>query len=337
MMTPLKFALFLNCLFFGKIAKAHNLNLDISLHQDGGHISANVGENVTLRCSYEAHLTSMFYWYKQILGQKPRLISTLYKHGENGVFNEEFKDDPRFRLESSSGKNHLMISDLRSSDSATYYCTGSSAYGFDFSMGVTVLVRSSDLTREAFVRQSSSEIGSGTLKCTVHTGFYDGEHNFYWFTKSGDPHPGIIYTQGGKNEQTHTCLYNLPIQSVNHSNTGTYCAVASCGNILFKNEMKSKGDVDSPQFLVYFLSGALAFTIILTVFLAFSIHKMNKRNSCQSSVSQTRRLAPSTANTEGDRNEDDLHYAALSTPHVQPSRRQWVTASEHCVYSSVRQ
>uniref|UniRef100_A0A673CAD3 Ig-like domain-containing protein n=1 Tax=Sphaeramia orbicularis TaxID=375764 RepID=A0A673CAD3_9TELE len=317
------------------LAKAHNLNLDISLHQDGGHISANVGENVTLRCSYEAHLTSMFYWYKQILGQKPRLISTLYKHGENGVFNEEFKDDPRFRLESSSGKNHLMISDLRSSDSATYYCTGSSAYGFDFSMGVTVLVRSSDLTREAFVRQSSSEIGSGTLKCTVHTGFYDGEHNFYWFTKSGDPHPGIIYTQGGKNEQTHTCLYNLPIQSVNHSNTGTYCAVASCGNILFKNEMKSKGDVDSPQFLVYFLSGALAFTIILTVFLAFSIHKMNKRNSCQSSVSQTRRLAPSTANTEVSIH--DLHYAALSTPHVQPSRRQWVTASEHCVYSSVRQ
>ncbi|CAK6973027.1 uncharacterized protein LOC122973263 isoform X2 [Scomber scombrus] len=52
----------------------------------------------------------------------------------------------------------------------------------------------------------------------------------------------FIYTQGGgidqcelnTNTHTNTCVYNLPMKSLNLSHAGTYyCAVASCGQIVF--------------------------------------------------------------------------------------------------------
>ncbi len=86
-----------------------------------------------------------------------------------------------------------------------------------------------------------------TLNCTVHTGTCDGEHSVYWFRDSEGSHPGLIYTHGDRNDQcerkpntqTHTCVYNLPMKSLNLSHAGTYyCAVASCGHILFGSEKK---------------------------------------------------------------------------------------------------
>ena len=86
-----------------------------------------------------------------------------------------------------------------------------------------------------------------TLNCTVHTGTCDdGDHSVYWFKNSQESHPGIIYTHGGRNDQcernsntqTHTCVYNLPMKSLNLSHAGTDCAVASCGQILFGNGTK---------------------------------------------------------------------------------------------------
>ena len=103
-------------------ALATNLKLSLSVHQESGFLSANVGDNVTLQCFYEGDVAAMFYWYKQTLGQKPQLISNFYKHDIKGTFNDEFKNDPRFTLDTENGKNHLMISNLRLSDSATYYC-----------------------------------------------------------------------------------------------------------------------------------------------------------------------------------------------------------------------
>uniref|UniRef100_A0A3Q4I1G6 Ig-like domain-containing protein n=1 Tax=Neolamprologus brichardi TaxID=32507 RepID=A0A3Q4I1G6_NEOBR len=86
-----------------------------------------------------------------------------------------------------------------------------------------------------------------TLNCTVHTGTCDEEHSVYWFKSSEKSHPGLIYTHEGRNNrcesktntQTDTCVYNLPIKSLNLSDNGMYyCAVASCGHILFGNGTK---------------------------------------------------------------------------------------------------
>uniref|UniRef100_A0A8C9X3Z7 Ig-like domain-containing protein n=1 Tax=Sander lucioperca TaxID=283035 RepID=A0A8C9X3Z7_SANLU len=325
-MTSLKFALHLTCFCLWRIALAstQQLKLSPSVRQETGFISAYIGDSVTLRCFYKDDVAAMFFWYKQTLGEKPRLISSFYKHDKNGTFIDELKNDPRFTLESKNGNYHLTISKLRISDSATYYCISIYAYQFQFTEGTTVDVKGSGLKIQATVHQSASESiqpgGSVTLNCTVHTGTCDGEHSVYWFKKSEESQPGLIYTHGDRNDQcerkpntqTHTCL---PMKSLNISHAGTYyCAVASCGHILFGNgtKLEFEDKVDSPVY-VYFLSGALTFTTILVV-------KFILINNLF--ISQ---------------DVDNLHYAALSVNLPNRSRRQRNNTNSECVYSGVKQ
>ncbi|XP_067436044.1 immunoglobulin kappa light chain-like [Thunnus thynnus] len=357
-MTSPNFVFYLTCLFLGKMAQVTNLKWSSSVNQESGFLSVNVGEKLSLQCFYEVDVSSYLYWYKQTLGQKPRLISTFYVNEINGTFYDEFKNNPRFTLDTENGKNHLTISELRLSDSATYYCASSISYKFDFAEGAVVSVKGSGLNIQALVHQSASESiqpgDSVTLNCTVHTGTCnDGEHSVYWFKNSQESQPGIIYTHRGRNDQcernnntqTHTCVYNLPMKSLDLSHAGTYyCAVASCGQILFGNGMKldlcnislclSANEVDSAV-LVYFLSGALAFTTILSILLAFSVCMMNMINSFQSAESQERISASSTVNAKGYKDADNLYYAALSVNLTNRRRRQNQTWSE-CVYYSIK-
>ncbi|XP_054457504.1 uncharacterized protein LOC129093491 [Anoplopoma fimbria] len=346
-MTSLNFVFYLTCLCLGR--KAPTTAYNFSVRQEGGFVSANVSDRVTLQCFYEGDISASFFWYKQTLGEKPKIISNFYKYGKNSSFIDEFKNNPRFTLESNNGKNHLTISELRISDSANYFCVISYRYKFEFREGVTVNVKGSGFKVPALVHNSASETiqpgASVTLNCTVHTGTCDGQHSVYWFKDSEESHPGLIYTHGGKNDQcekkpttqTHTCVYNLPMKSLNLSHAGTYyCAVASCGHMLFGNRNNVVDKVDSPDSLVYFLSVALAFTTILVVLLAFSMYKMSKRNSCQCTESQ--RFSASTAtNAEGYQDEDNLHYAALRDHRAIGSRTQRDNTKSECVYSSVRQ
>ncbi|XP_053199357.1 uncharacterized protein LOC128383799 [Scomber japonicus] len=346
MMTSPVFVLYLTCLFMGKMAQLTDLKSSSSVHHDSGFISANVGEKTTLRCFYEGNVPVKYYWFKQTLGQKPRLISFFYVFDNNYTCYNEFKNNPRFTLETENSKNHLTITDLQISDSATYYCVGSYFNNLEFLEVTTLNVKGSGLLIQASVHQSASESiqpgGSVTLNCTVHTGTCDdGEHSVYWFKNSSESHPGLIYTHGGRNDQcerntnthTQTCVYNLPMKSLNPSHAGTYyCAVASCGQILFGDGTKL--DVGNEVDLVYFLSGALAFTTILSVLLAFSMYKM-KRNS-QSTESQATFSAPSVINGEGHQDTDNLHYAALSVKLPNRSRRVKNNSNDECVYSSVK-
>ncbi|XP_027143957.1 immunoglobulin kappa light chain-like [Larimichthys crocea] len=351
-MTSPKFLFYLTCLILGKIvtsAQTTNLKNSSSDHRDGGFISANVGERVTLQCFYGGDPTARFYWYKQTLGEKPRLISIFYKYDKNGTFQNEFKNNPRFTLDTGNGKNHLKISDLRISDSATYYCVSSHTFIFKFAEGITVSVKGSGLKIQPLVHQSASETiqpgGSVTLNCTVHTGTCDGEHSVYWFKDSEESHPGLIYTHGGRNDQcerkpntqTHTCVYNLPMKSLNLSHAGTYyCAVASCGHILFGNGTKLDFEDEVDSLVLVCLSGALAFTTILSVLLAVLLCVTNKRNKCKCTDSRVRFSAPSTTNAEGDQNEENIHYAALKEHKSNRPRRQRNNGNTECVYSSVK-
>ncbi|XP_051284744.1 uncharacterized protein LOC127379327 [Dicentrarchus labrax] len=352
MMTSPVFALCLTCFILGKMVSAQTtaLTFSSSVRQERNIVSVKTGDKLTLQCFYKGNVPVRIYWYKHTLGQKPRLISSYSKYDINVAFYGEFKNNPRFTLDTENGKIHLMIKDLHISDSGTYCCVHF-LYTLEFSESITVSVEGSDWKIPASVHQSASESiqpgGSVTLNCTVHTGTCDGEHSVYWFKTSEESHPGLIYTHGGRNDQcerepdtqTHTCVYNLPMQSLDLSHAGTYyCAVASCGHILFGDGTKLDFEekVDS-SVLVYFLSGALAFTTILVVLLTVSMYKMNKRSSCQSKDSQARLPSSFTANAEDHQEADNLHYAALSVNLPNRSRRQRNSTNNECVYSSVKQ
>ncbi|XP_053199588.1 uncharacterized protein LOC128384037 [Scomber japonicus] len=325
MMTSPVFVLYLTCMFVGKMAQTTSLKSSSSVYQDSGFISANISDNVTLHCFYKGDFSVRFHWYKQTLGQRPRLISTSYEYEIKYTLHNEFKNSSRFTLD----KNHLTITHLQISDSATYYCAVGNSVILEFAKGAIISVK-----RPVLVHQSASESiqpgGSVTLNCTVHTGTCDdGEHSVYWFKYSEESHPGLIYTHGGRNDQcerntstqTHTCVYNLPMKSLNLSHAGTYyCAVASCGQILFGDGTKlDVGNEVDCFVLVYFLSGALAFTI-LSVLLSFSMYKMNKSNSDQS--------------YQGYKDRDTLYYCASSK---NLTNRQKDQIWSECVYYSVKQ
>ncbi|XP_063756730.1 immunoglobulin kappa light chain-like [Eleginops maclovinus] len=347
-MTSPKLIFFLMCLFLGTMAQTTDQISSSSVRQEKRFVSAKPGESVTLRCFYKASDTSWIYWYKQTLGQKPRLISSIYLYKARPTFYDEFENNLRFRLDSRNSSNQLTILNLHISDSATYYCAIFSKFVFDFAEGSFIDVRGSGVNTQPLVHQSVSEIiqpgGSVTLNCTVLTGSCDGEHSVYWFKNSKGTRRGLIYTHGGSsdqcerkpNTQTHTCDYNLPMKNLNLSHAGTYyCAVASCGHILFGNGTKLDFEEEVIS-LVYFLSGALAFNSILVVLLAFLVCKLNKRNNCQSTESEPRLSAPSTANTEGYRHADSLHYAAISVNVPNRARRQRNITNSECVYSGVK-
>uniref|UniRef100_A0A671XVM1 Ig-like domain-containing protein n=1 Tax=Sparus aurata TaxID=8175 RepID=A0A671XVM1_SPAAU len=319
-MTPPKFALHMTCLLLWTMADVTALTLSSSLR----FISISVGEPVTLECSYEDGLVIMLYWFKQAPGQKPQPLSKVYKHAKNATLFGEFVNDPRFSLESTPGKNPLKISyisDLHISDSATYYCVGCYAYQIEFGDGVTVSVTGSGLNIPASVHQSASGNiqpgGSVTLNCTVHTGTCDGEHSVYWFKHSPESLPGVIYTRGGRNDQcerkdtqTHTCVYNLPMKSLNLSHAGAYyCAVASCGHILFGNGTKL--DIKDPPVLVYFLTGISAFSTTLCVLMAFIVCTANRTHSYDDNENVSREKKVSRRRRQRDNTWSECVYFSV--------------------------
>ncbi|XP_004571094.2 immunoglobulin kappa light chain-like [Maylandia zebra] len=342
-MTPPNFVFYVTCLIFGNLVQLTHQNFSVTHKQERRFVSAIVGERLTLQCFYEASDATRFYWYKQSLGQKPKPISTQYVFKANGTFHDEFENNPRFTLDTDIGKNHLYITNLQKSDSGSYYCARRVSLVLEFAEGTTVSVKGSGLNIKALVQQSASETiqpgGSVTLNCTVYTGTCDEDHSVYWFKDSGDFYPGLLYTHGGrndqceKNKQTYNCTYNLPMESINVSHAGTYyCAVASCGHILFGEGTTLKyKDKNKSHFLVYFLSGALAFTFTMVVSLAFVLYKMNKRKNFQSEA-QARFPAPSVENAH----TDNLHYASINVNISRKSKKERNSKTE-CVYSSVKQ
>lgn len=127
--------------------------------------------------------------------------------------------------------------------------------------------------------------GSVTLDCTVHTGTCDGEHSVYWFRH--ESRQGILHVQGDRRKhvsasgsRSQSCVYHLQKMNLSSSDSGTYyCAVASCGEILFGNGSKVlvKGDADDPvaqMRILFWLSvsrtGILLFFVIICLLVYIS-------------------------------------------------------------------
>ncbi|XP_034146450.1 uncharacterized protein LOC105009180 [Esox lucius] len=319
-------------------------------------VSANVGETVILPC-FQDNLSQHFLWYKQTLGDTPKILSSFYTYEKDPVFHNEFKNNPRFSVLCEEGMNHLKISDIQLSDSASYYCGSSHVNELNVLVGAILIVKGSESRNTPVVWQPESESvhpgESVTLNCTINTGTCEGEHSVYWFRHdSGESPPGIIYTNGDRSGQcmkspesgspTQSCVYNLPKRNLSLSDTGTYyCAVASCGEILFGNGTKLDvgGHYTEPVVLVYCLGVALGVSIILIIVLTCIIYKMNMMMCCQCRGfdSQTRDPTVSLSNA-GNQDADNLHYVALNLNKKRSSRQRSNMQEETVViYAGIRQ
>ncbi|XP_064787633.1 signal-regulatory protein beta-1-like isoform X2 [Oncorhynchus masou masou] len=296
----------------------------LSILQESGLKSAKIGDTMILHCFYEGDMAMHFSWYKQNLGDKLQLFSTIhYKYDRNATFYHEFKDNPRFSVQNGPKKNHLRISDMQLSDSGTYYCGNAYINRVEFGKGVILIVEGS--RNMPILQQSVSESvqpgDSVTLNCAIHTETCAGEHSVYWFRQgSGESHPGIIYTHGDRSDQcekspeagspTQSCVYNLPKRNLSLSDAGTYyCAVA----LLFGNGTK--------------------LDIQVTLLLAWALYNNLNRHH------RGRKEGPTS---QGNQNQgsDVLNYAAVSFTRKKNSSSsggtRGKTSREDAVYSEVR-
>ncbi|XP_029696889.1 uncharacterized protein [Takifugu rubripes] len=339
-MTSAKLIFWLMCL--EKFAQTASMEFSPSLNRKTNFILVKPGQNLTLPCHDKDDVSTRIYWFKQTLGEKPRLICTHRISSKDWKFVNDFKTNPRFQLHPGNKVANLTISDLELSDSATYYCVNHYLNVNDFLEGYNVIVEGSGLTIDQSASQSIQAGGSVTLNCTVHTGWTcDGDHTVYWFRNSGQSQLGLMYSHTGRNKQcerkTNTCFYNFSMKNLKTSQTGTYyCAIAACGHILFGNGTKLVfEDKGNYLVLVYFLSATWIFTIIVVILLTISLYMTKKRNSQHSLDLQSGIPDSPTANPAGNQKEDNLHYAALRANQSNRSRKQKNRQNE-CVYSTVR-
>uniref|UniRef100_A0A3B4V9L0 Ig-like domain-containing protein n=1 Tax=Seriola dumerili TaxID=41447 RepID=A0A3B4V9L0_SERDU len=254
---------------------------------DGALLYANLGDNVILPCFYSSSAKNLC-WYKQVAGEQPQIISSFYKHSFYNIFYNQFKDDKRFSVHTGAGFYHLNISNVQDSDSAMYYCGQTSITVTEFSNGTFLVVKESSC--RSFLQQPLSESvqagGSVSLNGTVHTGTSDGEHSVYWFRKdTGKSHLGILYVHthsssrcvkaaGSESPAQSRCVYNLWRRSVSLSDAGTYyCAVASCGEILFGEGTRLEKQYTLPV-LLWCVVAALLLSSILNIILVCILCKM---------------------------------------------------------------
>uniref|UniRef100_A0A4W5JBY1 Ig-like domain-containing protein n=1 Tax=Hucho hucho TaxID=62062 RepID=A0A4W5JBY1_9TELE len=266
------------------------------------------GSTVNIICFWPTGVNTNAVWFKQTLGQKPLLMTSTLSRVDS--FN-------------------LTISKTEPWDSATYYCGAMKVGKVKFGEGTVLIVK---------VQPGDSV----TLNCTINTETCAGEHSVYWFRHgSGESRPGIIYTNRDRSDQcekrpeagspTQSCVYNLPKRNLSLSDAGTYyCAVASCGEILFGNGTKldvDHGCKEDHLLLVYCLGVALVLCVILIIVLACVLCKMIKKTSLL---------------CRGKRNHYDdtltsVHYAALNVIHKKPkTRRHRNDMESDTVYSGVR-
>uniref|UniRef100_A0A8B9GUD9 Ig-like domain-containing protein n=1 Tax=Astyanax mexicanus TaxID=7994 RepID=A0A8B9GUD9_ASTMX len=208
------------------------------------------GETISLNCSISSVDASATAWFKQTPGENPLLVASAY-HTVEVSNHKGFDKSGRFNAVRDRNSFNLKILNAEPSDSATYYCV--IAYYSDVALfHCTVLVLKGSLytVLQPPVSNPVQLGGDTTLQCSILTDNSAGDHSVYWFRHgSGESDPGIIFTHGNRSDQckkssetdspTRSCIYKLPKNNLSLSDAGTYyCAVATCGEIIFGNGTK---------------------------------------------------------------------------------------------------
>lgn len=168
------------------------------------------------------------------------MISSRMRHNKEASIVPSFKG--RFEVESKQTINHLTITDLLLSDSATYYCGILEFNSLEFGEGTFLYVTLPLSNIQGVVYQPALDPvtpgDSVQLSCEVHSEKCKGEQSLYWFRQTKGE-PVIMYeNEGNCVDEAHKrkCTLTYSIKSVNSSDEGMYyCALASCGELVFGN------------------------------------------------------------------------------------------------------
>ena len=105
------------------------------------------------------------------------------------------------------------------------------------------------------------------------------EHNVYWFRAgSRGFHPGVVYIHGNRSDEQEerSCVYSLSKTIQDSSDTGTYyCAVVTCGQILFGEGTKVEISMSLKSYLkhkyIVEKTGLILINIVIIITLYYNI------------------------------------------------------------------
>ncbi|XP_029918556.1 uncharacterized protein LOC115367004 [Myripristis murdjan] len=261
--------------------------------------TARVGEDVTLSCMRLNNLTRAYlFWIRLDAKNFPEVLGGTFSFDSDRVTKTRgitAKQEP--------GKFVLHITKTELSDTAVYYCIKVEQLRMDFLKGTFLRITDSEpditVVTQVFPSEPVYEGDPVTLQCSLLSDSENkacpAEHSVFWFRAGSDEsHPRIIYTHGNRSDgcekspeagsPPQSCVYNFSKNSGSSSDAGTYyCAVATCGEILFGNgaklDIKANWDNYMAQhILLLVLSTALAICLIVIIFLIYTIK--TKTPSC---------------------------------------------------------
>ncbi|XP_070768898.1 uncharacterized protein [Enoplosus armatus] len=200
---------------------------------------------------------------------------------------------------------------------------------------------------------------SVTLQCSVlsesEKTSCSGEHSVHWFgVRSDKSYANIIYTAGNRRDECDkrpdahsppkSCVYHFS-KNVSFSDAGTYyCAVATCGDIIFGNGTKL--DIEEQRASLEFIALVIAILCLVISVIGNIVFICNRTpravreqfKGIESASLQARHdnmSRPVHDITEGG---DDLNYAALHlTGRKAPTgRKKKELKTEESVYSQIK-
>ncbi|XP_033997019.1 uncharacterized protein LOC117491244 [Trematomus bernacchii] len=231
-----------------------------------------LGESVTFTCALSniEYGSKQFYWFKQNAGETLTLIVTLLG-STTPDFAPEFSDS-RLEVKCDSNLSNLTIQRTIPEDEGMYYCLITVRYSNPVWSGTHLLLKGNTQRTSNYSVVPAPPGNLMTLQCSVlsksENKICQGDISVFWFRAGSDKsRPSIIYTDGRRQDECEklpdtqkSCLHHFS-KNFSSSDAGTYyCAVATCGEILFGDVTKLKIEQNASSEVI-----ALAIAILCLV------------------------------------------------------------------------
>ncbi|XP_068571668.1 polymeric immunoglobulin receptor-like [Cebidichthys violaceus] len=315
----------------------------------------SVGQDVTLTCPRNTALeASTLFWIRLVSGNLPEFFRGTYTYDYVG-----FNRTPRITTKQGPGTFLLRIHQAKQSDTGVYYCLRVNELDMTLLKGTFLRIGGPEPDITAVIQESLSVPvhpgDSVTLQCSVLSDSEKKtcpeEQSVYWFRAGSDgSYPSVIYAQRNnsagceKSPEAHSpqkCVYSFS-KNVGSSDAGTYyCAVATCGEILFGNgielEVEETGSwsFGDGTFLVL-LCAVFTISVNVAAVLIYAIKK-NKCDYCNNEAAVS--LLENVAKRNLKRNEDTWIYSAVVFTAMKSGRggtRDAETTERERIYAAVK-
>ncbi|XP_059201709.1 signal-regulatory protein beta-2-like [Centropristis striata] len=308
--------------------------------------SVGVGDDATLTCSRQtSELRATLFWIRLVSGSIPEFFGGTYSFDYDGV-----NETPRITTKQEPGAFILHINEAKLSDTGVYYCIN--VNGFEMTLLKGTFLRIEGTEPDIIHSDAVLPGDSVTLQCSVLSDSENktcpGGHSVFWFRARSDETPSLVHAGNSsdgceRSPEAHSpqkCVYSFS-KNVSSSDAGTYyCAVATCGQILFGNGTKldiealNMWELQQTRTALILLCAALAISLIVIAALIYSI-----KNKTYAFGLQTNSATASCDQHSQQRHEDSLVYSAPTFSKkktVRAERRKAKTAEGETVYTDVR-